>query len=111
MLKVAGISLPSDTEQADRLEKLVLARIAGARPGVDKGVDKGVIAADLAAFAGGQMSATRWRGAVEAAIEALAAAQLIAPGPAGYTATRAGASAVAKFLGAPVSSAVTWDQA
>ncbi|HEX5958459.1 MAG TPA: hypothetical protein VFY92_07370, partial [Hyphomicrobiaceae bacterium] len=111
MLKVAGISLPAEAERADRLQKLVLARIAGVRPGVDKGVDKGVIAADLAAFAGPQMPATRWRAAVEAAIEALAAAKLIAGAPAGFTVTKAGATAVAKFLGAPVSSGVTWDQA
>jgi hypothetical protein len=75
-----------------------------------RGVDKGVIAADLAQFAGPQMPASRWRGAVEAAIEALAAAGLIAAGPGGLAATPRGDAALARFLGTAAGPSLTWDR-
>src|SRR5262249_25251676 len=59
--KVAGMPLPpAEADNDDTLRGLVLVRIASAR----SGLDKGVIAADLAPFAGPQMPASRWRGAV-----------------------------------------------
>jgi hypothetical protein len=97
----------ASAEDAGRLGNLVLARIACAR----SGVEKGVIAADLAPLAGPQMSAAGWRGAVNRAIDDLAAADLIIARPGGLVATPAGAGAAASFLGAPARSALTWDRA
>jgi hypothetical protein len=108
VLKVAGMSLPmQEAERDSALNDLVLVRIAGAR----SGLDKGLIAADLAPFAGPQMPASRWRGAIDAALDALTAAGLIAARPGGFVATKPGAVVAAKFLGAPASFVVAWEQA
>lgn len=104
------MSLPTEAETADTLGNLVLARIASARTRMDPGLDKGVIAADLAPFAGPQMPASQWRRAVEATIERLTAAELIAAAPGGLEATERGAAAAARVLGAPPRASISWSQ-
>ena len=106
MHKVAGMPLPTEGEKNDTLQELVLARVAGAR----SGLDKGMIAADLAVFAGPQMPAAHWRKSVEGAIDRLAGAGLIAASSNGLVATKAGTAAAARFLGAPASGVLAWDQ-
>jgi hypothetical protein len=98
--------LPREADTDDTLGSLVLARLAGAR----SGLDKGMIAADLAMFAGPQMPAAHWRKAIEGAIERLAGTGLIAAQPGGLTATQAGTAAAVRFLGAPAKMALAWDQ-
>jgi hypothetical protein len=105
--KVAAMPVPTEAENADRLGNLVLVRVASAR----SGVEKGVIAADLAPLAGPQMSTSRWRSAVDGAIDTLLSAKLIAARAGGFVATPTGTAAAVKFLGAPARSAVTWDRA
>jgi hypothetical protein len=105
--KVAEKPLAAGAGSADRLEDLVLVRIASA-PG---GVDRGEIAADLALLAGPQMPASRWRAAVERAIEVQLTAGRIAPQTGGFVATKAGAAVAAKFLGVTAGAALVWEQA
>src|SRR5262245_37642383 len=91
----------------DLLGNLVLARIASAaRP-----IDKGEIAADLSVFAGAQTPASRWRDAVEKAIDAVVRAGRIAPKPGGFAATTPGAAAAARFLGVSANAPLTWEKA
>jgi hypothetical protein len=105
--KVAESLDAADAERAGLLRNLVLARIASAA----HPIDKGEIAADLSPFAGAQTPASRWREAVEEAIDALAAAGRIAPKPGGLAATSAGAADASKFLGVAASVPLTWEKA
>jgi hypothetical protein len=103
--KVAEKLPPSDARSEDLLWHLVLIRItSAARP-----VDRGEIAADLSVFAGAQVPASRWREAVDGALDALSAAGLIAPKPGGFAATAAGAGGAAKFLGVAARAPLTWE--
>jgi hypothetical protein len=105
--KVAQKPIPPDAGGESLLGSLVLVRIASAtRP-----VDKGEIAVDLSLFAGTQTPASRWRTAVEGALDTLAAAGRIGPQPGGFLATAAGSSAAAKFLGVAPSTPLTWEKA
>jgi hypothetical protein len=89
------------------MRNLVLARIASS----GGGLEKGEIAADLSVFAGPELPASRWREAVQGAIDGLAADRLIDPKRGGIVATAAGTAAAARFLGVAASTSLTWEKA
>jgi hypothetical protein len=97
----------AEATDADRLRSLVLARVASS----GRGVEKGEIAADLSVFAGPEVPASRWREAVQVAIDGLAADRLIDARPGGIVATAAGTAAAARFLGVAASTPLSWEKA
>lgn len=107
MQKAAHATHSAGAGGIDSFASLVLVRIATEA----RGIAKSEVAADLAGFADSRSAASRWRGAIDRAIEALAGAGLIAAGPAGLQASEAGVAAAAAFLGVPGDLPRSWPQA
>jgi hypothetical protein len=99
-------SIEAPAESLGRLADLALVRIAVAA----RGIARGEVVADLASLANPHAPASRLRGTVDQAIEALACAGLVAVAPAGLQATEAGRAAAAAFLGAAGDLPRSWSQ-
>jgi len=102
----AEASIPAPAASAGRLADLALVRIAIAA----RGIARGELVGDLASLANPHAPASRLRGAVDRAIEALSGAGLVRAGPAGLQATGAGTAAAAAFLGAADHLPRSWSQ-
>ncbi len=102
----AEASTPALAGSIGRLADLALVRIATA----GRGIARSDLVADLASLANPHAPASRLRGAVDRAIEALSGAGLVTAAPAGLQATDAGFAAAAAFLGAPGDLPRSWIQ-